>query len=103
MSTRLLIAIMPRKGRMVATSDFSGLTSAACALASAVMSDATVSLDRGMYRLRLEQVKADGASLGALCSHAVPDRLLGVLWDQGFKLTLGALVLKERVARSAIE
>src|SRR5690242_1874139 len=51
---------------MVATSDFSGLTSAACALASAEASAATVSLARGMSRLRLEQVEADGAGLGAL-------------------------------------
>src|SRR6266545_3187471 len=64
-----------RMGRMVATSDFSGLTSAACALASAAASAATVSLDRGMDGLRIHEIKADGTSLWSLGSHAVPDRL----------------------------
>src|SRR5262245_6866822 len=80
---------------MVATSDFSGLTSAACALASAVASAATVSLDRGMDGLRLEKVEADRAGFGALGPHPMPERFLSVLRHQCFELTLSALVLQE--------
>ena len=42
-----------RPGRIVAVSDFSGLTSSACALARAAARAATDSLDRCMARLRL--------------------------------------------------
>ena len=45
-------AFPARPVRMVAVSDFSGLTSSACALARAEASAATVSLDRGMGGLR---------------------------------------------------
>jgi hypothetical protein len=65
--------------RMVAVSDFSGLTSSAWALAKAEASAATDSLDRGIGRLRLQHVKAYGARFRALCSHAVPDGLPGIL------------------------
>src|SRR4051812_49194382 len=41
-----------RMGRMVATSGFSGLASVGCALASALATPATVSLDRGIDGLR---------------------------------------------------
>src|SRR5262249_19970505 len=89
--------------RSVATSDFSGLTSAACALARAVASAATVSLDRGMGGLRLEKVETDGAGLGALRAHAVPDRFLGVLRHERLEFALGALVLQKGSAGVAVE
>src|SRR4051812_17887073 len=79
---------------MVATSDFSGLTSVACAFASADARAATVSLDRGMDRLRLEQVKADGASFGALRPHPMPDRLPGVLRHERLEFALSALMIQ---------
>src|SRR5690242_9925110 len=88
---------------MIATSDFSGLTSAACALASAEARAATVSLDRGMGRLRVEQVKADGASFGALRPYAVPDRLLRVFGHERLELALGALVIQECLTGGAEE
>src|SRR5437763_8471958 len=90
-----------REGRMVATSDFSGLTSAACALASAQARAATVSLDRGMDRLRLEQVKADRASFRALRPYPMPQRLLGVLRHECLELAFGALMVQERSTRGA--
>jgi hypothetical protein len=43
---------------MVPIRDFSGLTSSAWALAKAEASAATDSLERGMGRLRLQQIKA---------------------------------------------
>src|SRR5215471_16144790 len=79
---------------MVATSDFSGLTSAACALASADARAATVSLARGMRGLRLEQVKADRTSFRALRSNAMPHRLFGVLRHKSLELALGALMIQ---------
>src|SRR5262249_33192493 len=81
--------------RMVAVSDFSGLTSSACALAKAEASAATVSLDRGTGRLRLQHIKVYGARFRALCSHAVPDGLPGILGHQGFELALGPFVVEK--------
>src|SRR5262245_42536820 len=80
---------------MVAVSDFSGLTSSACALARAEASAATVSLDRGMGGLRLEHIKAHRPRFRALGLHAVPDGLPGILWHQGFELALGPFVLEK--------
>src|SRR5215468_701625 len=90
-----------RPVRMVAVRDFSGLTSSACALAKAEASAATVSLDRGMGRLRLQQVKAHRARFRALCFHAVANGLSGILRHQGFQLALCSLVVDEGAARIA--
>src|SRR5262249_8426110 len=81
---------------MVAVRDFSGLTSSAWAFAKAEASAATVSLDRGMRRLlRLQHIKAYGARFRALCSHAVPDGLSGILGHQGFELAFGPFVVQK--------
>src|SRR6266487_4275394 len=80
---------------MVAVSDFSGLMSSAWAFARAEASAATVSLDRRMGRLRLQHIKAHRARFRALCSHAVPDRLLGLLRHQGFELALGPFMVEK--------
>ena len=48
---------------MVATSDFSGLVSSACALASAAAIAPIVSLDRCMALLRREKIETDRARL----------------------------------------
>src|SRR6516162_3821353 len=80
---------------MVAVSDFSGLRSSAWALAKAEASAATVSLDRGMGCLRLQHIKAHRARFRALCFHAVPDCLLGILGHQGFELAFGPLVVEK--------
>src|SRR5215510_13869921 len=84
-----------RPVRMVAVSDFSGLTSSAWALAKAEASAATVSLDRDMGCLRLQHIKAHRARFRALGSHAVPNCLLGILGHQGFELALRALVVEK--------
>src|SRR5215831_13168323 len=80
---------------MVAVSDFSGLISSACALAKAEASAATVSLDRGMGRLRLQHIKAHRPRFRALGLHAVPDSLLGILGHQGFELAFGPFVVEK--------
>src|SRR6266508_2637276 len=80
---------------MVAVSDFSGLMSSACALAKAEASAATVSLDRGMGRLRLQHIKAHRARFRAPCFHAVPDGLPSILGHQGFELALGPFVVEK--------
>src|SRR5215471_11755100 len=80
---------------MVAVSDFSGLMSSACALAKAEASAATVSLDRGMGRLRLQHIKAHRPRFRALCFHAVPDGLPGILRHQGFELALRPFMLEK--------
>src|SRR5215813_12909753 len=80
---------------MVAVSDFSGLTSSAWAFAKAEASAATDSLDRGMGGLHLQNIKAHRARFRALCFHAVPDRLLGILGHQGFELALGPFVVEK--------
>src|SRR6266436_4977037 len=80
---------------MVAVSDFSGLTSSAWALAKAEASAATVSLDRGMVRLDLQHIKAHRPGFGALCSHAVPDGLLGILRHQGLELAFRSFVVEK--------
>src|SRR5262250_2479376 len=84
-----------RPVRMVAVSDFSGLTSSAWALAKAEASAATVSLDRGMGGLRLQHIKAHRPGLGALGAHAVPNGLLGILWHQGFELAFRPFVVEK--------
>src|SRR6516164_2920308 len=80
---------------MVAVNDFSGFTSSAWALAKAEASAATDSLDRGMGRLRLQQIKAHRPRFRAPCFHPVPDRLPGILGHQGFELALCSLVVEK--------
>src|SRR5215471_11866708 len=84
-----------RPVRMIAVSDFSGLTISACALAKAEASAATVSLDRGMGRLRLQHIKAHRPRFRAPGFHAVPNGLPGILGHQGFELAFGPFVLEE--------
>src|SRR5215467_7867299 len=84
-----------RPVRIVAVSDFSGLMSSAWALARAEASAATVSLDRGMGRLRLHHIKAHRPRFRTLGFHPVPDGLFGILGHQGFELALGPFVLEK--------
>src|SRR5262245_54303797 len=88
---------------MVAVSDFSGLTSSAWALAKAVASAATVSLDRGMGRLRLQHIKAHRSRFRAFGFDAMPDGLLGILGHQGFELALRPFVVEKRAPGVAEE
>src|SRR6516164_5114901 len=88
---------------MVAVNDFSGFTSSAWALAKAEASAATDSLDRGMSGLRLQHIKAHRARFRALCFHAVPDGLLGILGHQGFELGFGPFVVEKGVPGVAEE
>src|SRR5262249_55871075 len=88
---------------MVAVSDFSGLMSSAWALARAAASAATDSLDRGMGRLRLQQIKNYGARSRAFGPHPLPDRLLGVLGQQSFELAFGSFVVEKGAAGVAKE
>src|SRR5690242_13566292 len=90
---------------MVAVMVFSGLTSAVCALASAAAIAAMLSLDLCMGclhiraafggRIELDHIEADGARLGTPTSHAMADRLLGVLGHESLQFTLGPLVVQE--------
>src|SRR5262249_23869947 len=75
--------------------DFSGLTSSAWALAKAEASAATVSLDRGTGCLHLQHIKAHRPRFRALGSHAVSDRLLGILGHQGSELAFGSFVVEK--------
>src|SRR5262245_61477341 len=84
-----------RPVRIVAVSDFSGLTNSAWALAKAEASAATVSLDRGMGSLHLQHIKAHRARFRTLCFHSVPDGLPGILRHQGFELAFGSFVVEK--------
>src|SRR5262245_52674409 len=84
-----------RPVRMVAVSDFSGLTSSAWALSKAEASAATVSLDRGMGGLRVKYIEAHRARFRALGAHPMPDDLLGILGHQGFELAFGPFVVEK--------
>src|SRR6516164_3593718 len=84
-----------RPVRMVAVSDFSGLTSSAWAFAKAEASAATVSLDRGMDSLRIKYIKAHRPRFRALGLYTEPDRLPGILGHQGFELAFGPFVVEK--------
>src|SRR5262245_9974524 len=84
-----------RRVRMVAVSDFSGLTSSAWALAKAEASAATVSLDRSMDGLRVNYIEAHRARFGALGAHAMPNGLLGILRHQGFEFAFGPFMVEK--------
>src|SRR3982074_1249762 len=83
---------------MVATSDFSGLVSAACALASAAAMVPIESLDRCMAALHREKIEADRTGFGALGTNPVADRLLGVFRHQALPFGFGFFVLEKGVA-----
>src|SRR5438128_1761298 len=85
---------------MVATRDFSGLLSSACALASAAAMVPIDSLDRCIAALHAQDIKAHRARFGALGSDPVPDCLLGVLRHEPLELRLGGLVLEIGLARA---
>src|ERR1700733_3415113 len=86
---------------MVAVSDFSGLASSDCALASAAAIAPIDSLDPCMARLHVEKIEADRARLGAFGANAVSRGFLGILGHQPFQLCLGALVFEEGGAGGA--
>src|SRR5262249_37820066 len=80
---------------MVAGSGFSGLMRSAWGFAHAEASAATVSLDRGMGRLRLQHIKAHRPRFRALGPQPMPDGLLGILGHQGFKLAFRSFVVEK--------
>src|SRR5262249_21628735 len=86
--------------RTVATSDFSGLVSSACALASAAAMVPMVSLERCMAALHAQDIKAHRTGFGSSGSDAMPDRLLGVLGHKRLELRLGILMLEVSLARA---
>src|ERR1700728_4006270 len=88
---------------MVATSDFSGLASSACALARAAAIAPIVSLDRCMAVPLGEKIKADRARLRALGPNAMAGGFLGVLWHQGLELGLGPPMVEKSRSRGAEE
>src|SRR5215217_1499165 len=86
---------------MVAVSDFSGLASSICALASAPAIAPMVSLQRCMTNLHLHEVKTDRTRFRALGADAMPDRLFGVVRHQLLQLGLGGVMLNISCARLA--
>src|SRR5262249_49949365 len=80
--------------RIVATSDFSGLVSSACALASAAAMVPMDSLERCMAALHAQDIKAHRTGFGSFGSNTVSDRFLGVLGHMRLEFRLGILVLE---------
>src|SRR5689334_16681943 len=83
---------------IIATSDFSGLVSAHCALASADASEAIDSLDRCMgalprTALNRNDIETDRAGLRAPGPDTVAACLFGIVGHQRFEFGLGAFVL----------
>jgi hypothetical protein len=78
------------------TSDFSGLTSSACALANAAARLAMDGLDLCTAALHAEEVEAHGARFRALGPDAMPGRLLGILWHQTLQFGLGLFMFEMR-------
>jgi hypothetical protein len=77
---------------MVATSDFPGLVSSACAFASAAAIAPMVSLDRCMASLTLnEKIEADCPRLRPFGPNAVAGGCLGVVRHQGFELEVSSV------------
>src|SRR4029077_15220010 len=80
---------------MVATSDFSGLVSSACALASAAARQAMDSLDRCcIAALQAEEVETDGAGFRPPGADAMAPRLLGILRHKALQFSLGLFVFE---------
>jgi hypothetical protein len=88
---------------MVATSDFSGLVSSACALARAAAIAPIVSLDRCIAIPMGEEIEADGARVRTFGPNAVAGGHLGVLRHQGFELRLCPLMVEKSRSRGAEE
>src|ERR1035437_5555414 len=80
---------------MVAVSDFSGLVSSACALASAAAIAPMVSLDRCIARLHVEEIETDRPRFGPLGADAMAEGFLGVLRHQDFELGFGPFMVQE--------
>src|SRR5262249_13304362 len=85
---------------MVATSDFSGLVSSVCALASAAAMVPMDSLQRCMAALQAQDIKAHRTGFGSSGSDAMANRLLGVLGHKGLEFRLGVLMLEVSLART---
>src|SRR5580700_1920406 len=81
---------------MVATSNFSGLASSACAFASAAAIAPIDSLERCTVLVRREEIETHRARLRALGSDAVAGCFFCVFRHQGLQLGLGALMVDER-------
>src|SRR5580658_7891936 len=81
---------------MVAVRDFSGLTSSACALASAAARLAMDGLDLCTAALHAHEIKAHRPRLRALGPNAMADRLLGVLRHQTLQFCLGLFMFEMR-------
>src|SRR5580692_4190090 len=79
---------------MVAVRDFSGLTSSACALASAAARLAMDGLDLCTAILHAEEIKAHRPRLRTLGADAMPDRLLGILRHQTLQLRFGLFMFE---------
>src|ERR1700722_17689121 len=88
---------------MVATSDFSGLVSSACALARAAAIAPIVSLDRCIAVLPNEKIEADCARLRALGPNTVAGGLFCVLRHQSFEFGLCSFMVEKRRSRGAEE
>src|ERR1700722_5728718 len=80
---------------MVATSDFSGLVSSACALASAPAMVPIESLDWCTGCLHVQDFEAHGSGFRPFGPDAMPDGFLGVFRHQALQFGLGALVLEK--------
>src|SRR5215467_8701724 len=85
---------------MVATSDFSGLVSSACALASAAAMVPIDSLQRCMAALHAQDIKAHRTGFGSFGPDAMADRFPGILGHKGLELRLGILMLEVSLARA---
>src|ERR1039457_2587910 len=81
---------------MVAVSDFSGLVSSACALASAAAIAPMVSLDRCIARLHgAQQIETDRPRFGPLGANAMAEGFLGILRHQDFEFSSSLLMVQE--------
>src|ERR1700692_1830497 len=80
---------------MVAVSDFSGLASSDCALASAAAMVPIDLLDWCMGCLLAQDIEAHRSGLRPFGPNAMPDCLLGVFRHQALELGLGGLVLEK--------
>src|SRR5580704_18624187 len=83
---------------MVAVSNFSGLTSSACALAKAAARLAMDGLDLCTAALHAHEIKAHRPRLRALGTDPMPDRFLGILGHQTFQFCFGLFMFEVRRA-----
>ena len=80
--------------RIVATIDFSGLTSSTCALASAAAKLPIELLDCCMVIFSFEEFECDGAGFRPFGAYAMADSLLCIFGHQGLQFGLGFFVLE---------